>query len=80
MTADRDITNGLMDDDCMPFVSGVNCLDCGRFVGRDGYIGIGYCEMSSEVAYVEGQCRRCIDVEADREAKAERRHLTELVT
>lgn len=55
------IESGLMDDEMYPFVSGVNCLTCGRFVGRDGHIGIGYFEMSSEVAYVEGECRRCLN-------------------
>lgn len=70
----------LMDDEMGPYVPGVNCMDCGRFVGRDGYIGIDYYEMSSEVAGVEGQCRRCLDAQHDREAEAERRHLSELVT
>lgn len=48
-------------DDGWPFVPGVQCFECGRFVGRNGYIGIGTFEMSSEVAYVEGHCRRCMD-------------------
>lgn len=77
---DSHITSGLCDDGMTPFVPGINCIDCGRFVGRDGYIGIEHFEMSSVVASVEGQCRRCIDVEYDREVAAERRHLTELTT
>ncbi len=80
VSRERDLARGLMDDEMSAYVPGVNCLDCGRFVGRDGYIGIDHFEMSSEVASVEGQCRRCIDREYDREAAAEHRHLTELVT
>jgi hypothetical protein len=80
MTVEGDITSGICDDGISAFVPGVNCLDCGRFVGRDGYIGIEYFEMSNEVASVEGQCRRCLDAEHDRQVEAERRHLTELVT
>lgn len=52
-----------MDDEMTDFIPGVNCIHCGRFVGRDGHIGVGYFEMSSEVAYVEGECRRCLDRE-----------------
>jgi hypothetical protein len=63
MTYEIDICNGLMDDELHAYVPGINCLDCGRFVGRDGYIGIEHYEMSSQVASVEGQCRRCIDKE-----------------
>lgn len=70
----------LMDDGMSQFVPGINCLDCGRFVGRNGYIGIEHYEMSSTVASIEGQCRRCLDAECDREIRAEHRHLTELVT
>ena len=60
------MAEGLMNDGMTPFVPGVNCLDCGRFVGRDGSIEIGHFEMSNEVAYVEGWCARCL--KADREA------------
>lgn len=72
--------NDEMDDGIGRFIPGVNCMDCGRFVGRDGYIGIDYYEMSSTIAGIEGQCRRCLDAEHNREVAAERRHLTELVT
>lgn len=58
------IQSGLMDDEERPFVPGINCLTCGRFVGRDGWIGIDYFEMSSEIASVEGECRRCLDAVA----------------
>lgn len=51
---------GLMDDEMTPFIPGINCYECGRFVGRDGHIGVGYFEMSNEVAYVEGECGRCL--------------------
>jgi hypothetical protein len=53
-----------------PYVPGINCLKCGRFVGRDGWIGIDHFEMSSEIAYVEGECSRC--EAADHEANPER--------
>jgi hypothetical protein len=61
---------GLMHDGMTPYVPGTNCLDCGRFVGRDGYIGIGHFEMSNEIAWVEGQCARCL--KAEREARPDR--------
>jgi hypothetical protein len=48
-------------DDGRDFVPGVGCGDCGRFVGRDGSIELGYFEMSNQIAYVEGTCRRCSD-------------------
>lgn len=44
----------------MPYVSGVPCLACGKFVGRDGYIGIDTFEMSETVCGVEGECARCL--------------------
>jgi hypothetical protein len=50
-------------------VPGINCLDCGRFVGRDGHIFIEYFEMSGEGASVEGRCRRCLDAEHRRLTK-----------
>lgn len=44
----------------LPFVSGINCSDCGRFVGRDGSIVVEHFEMSSTVASVEGTCAKCL--------------------
>lgn len=32
------MASGVMDDGFSPFVPGVNCVDCGRFIGRDGSI------------------------------------------
>ncbi|MCW2922132.1 MAG: hypothetical protein JWL76_2006 [Thermoleophilia bacterium] len=55
---------GMMLDGIHEYWAGINCYTCGKFVGRDGYISIGHFEMSSEVAYVEGECRKCM--EADR--------------
>jgi hypothetical protein len=40
---------------------GIPCYVCGKFVGRDGHVGVEHFEMSSEIASVEGICRRCID-------------------
>lgn len=57
----HDIASGLMDDEMTPFVPGINCYTCGRFVGRDGSIEIEHYEMSEIVASVEGECRRCLD-------------------
>lgn len=51
----------LMSDGMTKYISGVNCIDCGRFVGRDGSISVEHFEMSSEISSVDGQCRRCID-------------------
>lgn len=62
------ITSGYTDDG-RDYVAGVNCYDCGRFVGRDGSIAIGTFEMSNEVAYVDGQCARCAHAEAVEYAK-----------
>jgi hypothetical protein len=61
-----DIMSGYMDDG-YPYVPGLNCGNCGRFVGRDGSIEIGHFEMSDEVAYVSGTCRRCCQLEAEAE-------------
>ena len=33
--------SGLMDDEMTPYVPGINCLQCGRFVGRDGWVSVG---------------------------------------
>jgi hypothetical protein len=43
----------------------VNCIHCGKFVGRDGYIHIEHFEMSSEVASVDGECRECLGASRD---------------
>ena len=56
---ETNIASGVCEDD-RPFVPGINCMECGRFVGRDGAIEITHFEMSSEVASVEGTCGRCI--------------------
>ncbi len=56
---------GSPEDAAGPNAPAVNCMGCGRFVGRDG---------------IDGQCRRCIEDQYNREAEAERRHLSELVT
>lgn len=54
------IATGLCDDGEMPYVPGVNCVDCGKFVGRDGCIEIAHREMSGAVASVEGTCGACM--------------------
>jgi hypothetical protein len=51
-------------DSFMPYVPGVNCNACGRFVGRDGHIGVETFEMSSVVASVDGTCARCLASES----------------
>jgi hypothetical protein len=38
----------------------VNCIHCGRFIGRDGAIYIETWEMSSEIASMDGECGRCL--------------------
>jgi hypothetical protein len=53
------IVRGYCDDHETEYVPGVNCLDCGKFVGRDGHIEIATFESSSVVAYVEGTCGKC---------------------
>lgn len=52
---------GMTTDGLHEYWPGIPCQYCGKFVGRDGYIGIEHFEMSSEVASVEGECRRCIE-------------------
>lgn len=54
---------GQYDRDGRPYHSGVNCMECGRFVGTDGSIETTHEEMSSTIAYVEGTCARCLDKE-----------------
>lgn len=54
------MAESMMDNGIDLFVPGVNCDECGRFVGRDGSICIEYFEMSREIAGVDGTCRRCI--------------------
>jgi len=56
----HDIVRGVCDDTGMPYVPGVNCINCGKFVGRNGYIEIDYFEMSNEVASVSGECAHCL--------------------
>ena len=64
------IARGVMDDgEGRPFVPGVNCWDCGRFVGRDGHIEIEYFELSTAVASVSGQCAECSAAEAARDQR-----------
>jgi hypothetical protein len=60
---DAQIVSGECDDG-MPFVPGINCVDCGKFVGRDGHISIEHFEMSFEVASVDGMCASCVRGEA----------------
>ena len=43
-----------------PYLPGVNCCECGRFVGRDGCIEIETFEMSNTIASVDGTCARCL--------------------
>lgn len=51
--------------DGRPYIPGVNCADCGRFVGRDGVICVEYFEMSSTIASVDGTCARCLEGSGD---------------
>lgn len=48
-------------DGMQPFFPAVPCLHCGRFVGRDGHFNIEHFEMSTEIASLDGECRRCLD-------------------
>jgi hypothetical protein len=52
---------GVTLDGWSAYFPGIPCLECGRFVGRDGSIEIDHFEMSSEISSVEGTCRRCLD-------------------
>lgn len=54
-----------MTDGMTEYTPRVNCITCGRFVGKDGSLNYEYFEMSSEIASLDGECRRCID-EANR--------------
>lgn len=63
MTTKAQIMSGVCDDG-NAYVPGVSCLRCGKFVGRDGYIGIEHFEMSNEIASVEGECARCLSAES----------------
>jgi hypothetical protein len=56
--------HGYCDDELHRFWPGVNCMGCGRFVGRDGHCYVETFEMSDVVASVEGICRRCLEREA----------------
>lgn len=56
---------GVMDDGMTVYTPGVNCIHCGRFVGRDGSLSYEHFEMSSRIASLDGECRRCIDRHAD---------------
>jgi hypothetical protein len=51
---------GVMDNGITLFTPGVNCIHCGRFIGRDGALYYEYFEMSSELASLDGYCGRCI--------------------
>lgn len=53
--------NGMMTCGLREYHPGINCWDCGRFVGRDGHIEIEHAEMSSSILSIGGQCRRCAD-------------------
>lgn len=52
--------HGWTADEMTPYFPGVNCIHCGRFVGRDGAINIEYWEMSTVVASLDGECARCL--------------------
>jgi hypothetical protein len=62
------IVRGVCDDGETDYVPGINCGECGRFVGRDGHIGIATFEMSEIVAYVDGECARCLRMAEQRDA------------
>ena len=64
MTTTWDIVRGECSDGVSRYVPAVNCLRCGRYVGRDGSIEIETFEMSNEVASVSGTCARCVPIEA----------------
>jgi hypothetical protein len=55
---------GLMLDGMGAFWPGVRCTECSKFVGRDGYMFATHREMSSEIAWIEGECRRCMEARA----------------
>ena len=55
----------LYDRDGREFIPGVNCVDCGRFVGTDGSTIFFKLEMRYEIAYVEGVCARCLQGGSD---------------
>lgn len=55
-----DPVRGVCTDGATPYVPDVHCMTCGRFVGRDGWIGIEYYEMSTGIASIEGECARCL--------------------
>jgi hypothetical protein len=52
--------SGVTDDGFMPYFPGVNCIHCGRFIGRDGAIYIETWEMSDVIASMDGECGRCL--------------------
>lgn len=49
--------------DGSPFFPGTQCVDCFRFVGRDGHFSVEHFEMSSEIASVEAYCKHCSESE-----------------
>jgi hypothetical protein len=49
-----------MDNGITVFTPGVNCITCGRFIGRDGALYYEYFEMSDELASLDGYCGPCI--------------------
>jgi hypothetical protein len=66
VTTEATITRGLCNDGWTPYVPGINCYECGKFVGRDGHINIECFEMSSEVAGCDGICGRCLRAHSER--------------
>lgn len=52
--------NGVTLDGMTEFFPGINCIECAKFVGRDGVMEITYFEMSNEIASIEGTCGRCL--------------------
>jgi hypothetical protein len=65
-TLPRDVPSesgyGWCDDGWTPFWPRTPCLECGRFVGRNGHFSVEHFEMSSEIASVEATCGRCLHV------------------
>jgi hypothetical protein len=51
---------GWCDNEMAPFFPGVPCVNCGKFIGRDGHFDVEHFEMSLEIASVDGECGRCL--------------------
>jgi len=44
-----------------PYISGMNCCKCGRFIGKDGNCDIGYDEYMGGYEIGYPTCRKCLD-------------------